>query len=554
MNLNSPIKRILAKWPLLLILLMIPAIVFAQDDKDKDKKKNPPPPPKKSASNNTKPANNPPPKQTPPNQNPPPKDGPKQGVVPAPGTPQNPPEMKGDSSRGQRPDRTSTQGGQPHDGQPNGGQQVQLHDGNATIVHSGGSGGVTTIRTDHGVTINRTAYGRRVVTVRPGGVRIVSVGHAGGFVERPLGRPGYVQRTYVVGGRSYVRVYRSYSYRGIVYQRYVPAFYFGPRFYVWAYNPWPAPVYWSWGWGRPRWFFGVYFAPAPYYPSASLWLTDYAIAANLQAAYDAQQQTDADAAQYAAQPDSGQPDLNAYGNTTVSPAVRQAIADEVQRQLNAEKNAAMNPQPAPSSASGSAPASASDQAPPALSVDQRVFVVSAPLQVYDGDQPCSLTGGDIVSRLEDSPGSDGAVAVNVLTSKPSDCRSGTKPRIQVTDLQDMQNDLRAQVDEGMKTLSQKQGANGMPPAPDAATQIPNPNGQGTPDPDAVNQLKQQQQDADQTEKEVKQNGPGGNEVKLMQSPFSLVAKQNTQPCAPPRWFPDPLAVRPPFVFTATRCF
>ena len=47
------------------------------------------------------------------------------------------------------------------------------------------------------------------------------------------------------------------------------------------------------------------------------------------------------------------------------------------------------------------------------------------------------------------------------------------------------------------------------PAPDVNT-IPNPNGQGTADPDAVNQLNQQRQDADQTEKEVGgQNGPGG---------------------------------------------
>ena len=63
--------------------------------------------------------------------------------------------------------------------------------------------------------------------------------------------PGFVQRTYVVGGRSYVRVYRNFNYRGIVYQRYVPAFYFGPRFYFWAHNPWAAPVYWRWGWGQP---------------------------------------------------------------------------------------------------------------------------------------------------------------------------------------------------------------------------------------------------------------------------------------------------------------
>ena len=194
--------------------------------------------------------------------------------------------------------------------------------------------------------------------------------------------------------------------------------------------------------------------------------------------------------------------------------MRQAIADEVQRQLDAEKNAAAN-SGNPQQAGGPA----TDSAPPALSADARVFVVSAPLQVTDGDQPCSLTAGDIVSRVEDSPGSDGAVAVSVLNSKPSDCRSGAQPRVQVTDLQDMANDLRAQTDEGLKNLSQKQGTNGMPPAPDA-TAVPNPNGQGTPDPDAANQVKQQQQDADQTEKEVGTGqggpgGPGGNEVRLL---------------------------------------
>ena len=92
------------------------------------------------------------------------------------------------------------------------------------------------------------------------------------------------------------------------------------------------------------------------------------------------------------------------------PALRQAIADEVQRQLNAEKNAASNPQAAGDNSSG-------DQAPPALAADQRVFVVSAPLQVYDGDQPCSLTAGDVISRVEDSPGNDNAVGVSVLSSK-----------------------------------------------------------------------------------------------------------------------------------------
>jgi YVTN family beta-propeller protein len=469
MGSNGVVKRILAKWPILLVFLIVPAIAFAQDDKGK---KAPPPPPKKTSS-----AKKPAKKPTPPPKN----SSVQKNTPPKPGT-QPPQNGQRDNQSGNRP---ASQG-----------QQVQTHNGTATVVR--GSGGqIRTIRTGN-VTINRTAYGRRIVTTRPGGVRIVSVGHSAGFVERPLGRPGFVQRTYVVGGRSYVRVYRNYVYRGIVYQRYVPAFYYGPRFYFWAYHPWAAQVYWRWGWGQPWWFFGVYFAPAPYYPSASLWLTDYAIAEDLQAADNAQQSANSDTSQNPP-PDSGQTNTNAYDSATVSPAMRQTIADEVQRQLEAEKMAASNP-PQP------APGSSSDQAPPALSVDQRVFVVSAPLQVYDGDQPCSLTAGDIVSRLEDTPGSDNAVAVNVLTSKTSDCRSGAKIRIQVTDLQDMANDLHAHVDDGLKILSEKQGTNGLPPAQDA-TPVPNPNGQGTLDPDAVNQLKQQQQDADQTEKEVQATAP-----------------------------------------------
>ena len=444
MKSNSTLKRILAKWPFLLLLLMMPALVLAQqDDKDKDKKKNPPPP-KNTTKTNNPPKQTPPPGHTPPPNNNPPKDGPKQGTNPPNGGQPNNGQPRGGQPNGGQAGQgvqpvqphngiPPNAGGQPNNGQPNrgnqpnngrpngfrpnpGGQQVRLHDGNATVIR-GGNSHVTTIRTSNNVTINRTDYGRRVVAVRPGGVTVVTIGNRG-FVQRPLARVGFVQRTYVVGGRSYVRVYHNYIWHGIVYQRYVPAFYYGPGFYIWAGRPWVRPVYWGWGWGRAPWFYGGYFAPAPYYVSASLWLTDYIIAENLRASYEAQQE--AIGVQYSAPPPDNSPaDAGAYSNAQVSPAIRQAIADEVQRQLDAEKNAASN-----SGNSQQGASVATDSAPPALSADSRVFVVSAPLQVTDGDQPCSLTAGDIVSRVEDSPGSDGAVAVSVLNSKPSDCRSG----------------------------------------------------------------------------------------------------------------------------------
>jgi YVTN family beta-propeller protein len=472
MSFNGGVKRIHAKWPILLAFLIVPAIVFAQESKET---KAPPPPKKSSAAK--KPAKKP---------TPPPKNSSAQK--------ENPP----------KPDAQSAQSGQHESQYPNRtppSQQIQTHNGAATVVR-GGNGQAGFIRTSN-VTISRTPYGRRVITTQPGGARIVGVGNSNGFVERPLSRPGFVQRTYVVGGRSYVRVYQNFNYRGVVYQRYVPGFYFGPRFYFWAGNPWAAPVYWRWGWGSPWWFFGGYFAPAPYYSSSSQWLTDYAIAADLQEAGDSQQSADSDTTPTTPPQDSDQPDANAYNNAAVSPAMRQSIAGEVQRQLDAEKLAASNPQQ-PS-------AFASDQAPPALSADQRVFIVSTPLQVYDGTQPCSLSDGDIVSRLEDTPDNDNTVAVSVLTSKASDCRSGAKVRMRVTTLQDFVNDLQARTDEGLKILSEKQGTSGLPPAPDT-TPVPNPNGKGTPDPDAANQLKLQQQDADQTEKEVSSSAPPSEEI------------------------------------------
>jgi hypothetical protein len=533
--------------------------------------------------------NNGQPKPTPPNGNPPPNGGkpagqPVQGGPPPNGNGGNPngrgnpngggqpnqpvqphngvpPNAGGQPPRGNPPNGQPQQGGQPPRGNPpNGGQpfagqpgqggnrnrepnhapvpppqQVHIHNGNATVIRAGGNTHVTTIRTTN-FTINRTDYGRRVVSVRPGGVTVVSIGNNRGFVQRPAARVGFVQRTYVVRGRPYVRVYRSYNYRGIAYVRYVPAYYYSPRFYIWAYNPWVRPVYFGWGWGRRApWFYGGYFAPAPFYVSASLWLTDYIIAENLRASYEAE--LDAQGQQYAPPPpDNTAADPNDYNNAEISPALRQAIADEVTRQLNAEKDAASNPQQGGDNAAG-------DQAPPALAADQRVFVVSAPLQVYDGDQPCSLTAGDVISRVQDSPGDDNAVGVSVLSSKQADCRPGAQPRIQVTDLQDMSNDLRAQTDEGLKKLSQDQGKNGLPAAPDV-TQTANPNGQGTADPDAVNQLKQQQQDADQTEKEVG-SGQGGN-VMLMPSPFS-------KPVAP--WAASlPLLWKPSIRFTLPKYF
>jgi hypothetical protein len=360
--------------------------------------------------------------------------------------------------------------------------------------------------------IHQGVRGGRTIVSERNGRTIVSTGRRGGYVQRPYltrGGRAYYQRTYVVGGRSYARVYRGYDYRGVRYYGYVPGYYYHPGFYGWAYNPWVAPVYYgpaAWGWVGTPWFgvYGGFFTPYPVYPSASLWLTDYLIAANLQAAYQAQAEANAAAAQAYAGGGAGQAPADNSGGppsggpaastqTPLSPEVKQAIADEVQQQLAAEKAAAASPQAAPSSA----------QVPDALNPGERVFVVATPLDVTapPAGQECGLTVMDVVMRLSDTPDGNQKVTASIQSSKKGDCPTGQTVVIGVQDLQEMHNHFQEQLDSGLKTLADKGGTGGLPKAPDTATtagEVPAP----TPDSGAADQLQTQQQQADQTQAQV----------------------------------------------------
>jgi hypothetical protein len=348
---------------------------------------------------------------------------------------------------------------------------------------------------------------RRIETVRPDHSRVVSMGPHRGFVERPFsGRNGraYVQRTYYAGGRPYVRVYRTSYYRGVPYYRYVPPYYFHPRFYGWAYNPWRAPIRYRWGWFGAPWysFYGGYFAPAPMYPTAALWLTDFLLAEDLRLAYEAQQEAQANAA--AAQ-ENEPPPVGGQGYTTqITPEMKQAIAEEVRAQLAAEQQGASTaPQPPP-------PGGA-EVPPTALDPARRLFVVPNDLAVSTVDgQDCQLTSGDIITRLDDTPDSNDKVRVSVSTSKAGDCSVGSTLMVDVNDLQEMQNQFGERVDAGLKTLADNSGQGGLPPAPDTGTtagEVPTP----PPDANVDGALQAQQSEADQTEKQVKQEAAQGGQ-------------------------------------------
>jgi hypothetical protein len=408
----------------------------------------------------------------------------------------------------------------------------------AKIQASYRGGHVRTVQT-HNMRIEHKAHGERKIVSQRNGRQIVATGRGRGYMQRPYYSHGgrtYVQRTYYVGGRPYVYAYRTYYYGGQPYYGYAPAYYYQPAYYGWAYNPWPAPVYYNWGWNAQPWYgyYGPYYSPYPAYPTASFWLTDYLMAENLRAAYEAQQSgslgapglpgfaadsADATAslwstddliatnllAAYGAQPYAmagGTPQAAGKGNAgqaQLSPEVKQAIADEVKKQIAAEQAAASNSQQ---------PAASGEEVPPALDPNSRIFVVSSNLDSTTSEgQDCSLTPGDVILRTGDTADDDHNVDATVKSSKKDECPVGSSIAVDVSDLQEMHNHLRETLDAGLKTLAENSGKNGLPAAPDTSTkggEVPPP----AADTNVDSELQQAQKDADQAEAEVPKDSGG----------------------------------------------
>jgi len=521
----------LLKWFALLLLIPLPVVAGADQEN-----KTPPPPPKKAAA---PPAH---PQQHPPQQNQrkpgPPGNGNAAHPGAAPGTHPGPVPA---GAPGAHPAGAPAKPGVVTNA--NGTRSVTRADGRTVnyaangrvasvttprgaVARYDGAGRVATIHTP-GMTIHHAPMGRTVVAerrdARGATYRVVSVGGHRGYVERGFVRGGqpYMRRTYVVNGRVYTRVYGGYPYRGVVYYHYVPAYYYSPGFYGWAYRPWGPPVAYAWGWGPWYASYGYYFTPYPTYAEASFWLTDFVVASTLQAAYEAQAaQAQAVAAQNAAAaaasagaagapPPGGAPVAQAGAPVALSPEVKQQIADEVRAQLAAERDAAAAPpaQPATGAAPGGTPAGAAvttaqDRVPAALDPNHRTFIVSTATnaEVADGTE-CSLSPGDVLTRIEDTPNGNQQVKVLVSSSQTNDCRSGTQLALAVDNLQDMANHFRSQMDDGLGQLAQNQGKNGLPTGPAAgAREVPEAKTQ--PDLTAVAELQKEEQEAEENEKDV----------------------------------------------------
>jgi hypothetical protein len=391
---------------------------------------------------------------------------------------------------------------------------------NGTVASIGAQGRTVNFRPDGRVSgvhtatldIQRGVRGERIIrTSRPDKSVLVSTGGRNGYLERTVvvGNRSIIQRTYVSGGRVYVRAFVAYPVFGRSLPLYVPSVYLAPAFYGWAFYPWASPVPYAWGWAGAPWFsyYSGYYQPYAVYPGASAWLADYLLSQTLANAYAMQNQAtplpgygdDFGDSSSAVQPIDGE--LYAQNDTPITPDLRNAIADEVGRQL-AYENAV---------ASGTAQQTV-EELPNSLKAD-RVFVVSTPLDVSTSDgQVCELTGGDVL-RVTSPPASDSSAAtLRVSSGKRQDCPAGVDVSISVQDLAEMQNNLRAQMDAGLETL--RSSPAGLPQAPQSAMataprptlDVPLP-----PDPNVAGLLDAQQKDAQRTELATVQAVAGSNQ-------------------------------------------
>jgi hypothetical protein len=200
----------------------------------------------------------------------------------------------------------------------------------------------------------------------------------------------------------------------------------------------------------------------------------------------------------------------------LSPEVKQAIADEVKAQLAAEREDSAHPAAAvtasntgQSNGGGAVAPTSEDQLPAALDPKHTTFVVSATLnEPTDDGTECALSGGDVVTRIQNTPDADNNVRVLVSSSQKGDCSSGSQVTVAVQDLQDMYNDFHAKMDDGLGKMADNQGKNGMPKGP-ASAKKSNPDGQVQPDLTVEADLKAQQDDATKTEKEVQDASSSG---------------------------------------------
>jgi len=350
-----------------------------------------------------------------------------------------------------------------------------------------------------------------------GQVRVVRYGNTlSGTVERTI-RPGLTSRTFISSGHVlYTHVYQHHVWhqfgRAFAYETFVPAVRYPAVYYAWALAAWPRPVTYTWGWQVQPWYpmYGSLFTPYPLYTSPDLWMTDYIIAQSLQTAYQAQTAapapeplpqgtlaapaSDPSVAAPAAQPSDAAPvpqasDVPQSSDSPPAPlAMPPAITPQVKAQLNGQIKVQLQEQ----QAAAATPATLTTQStPPALRPNHVFFQVVQPLDVPTANGHCSLKANDYIKRTGAMSNDDWKIPVVVELSRPSDCPEGLLTRIGLNDLNAMENEQEAQVQEAMQAASKSMGPNGPPSGPGVHPTLI-ADGSAAPDARAIEALRQAQ--------------------------------------------------------------
>ncbi|HLO67531.1 MAG TPA: hypothetical protein VK188_10965 [Holophaga sp.] len=357
-------------------------------------------------------------------------------------------------------------------------------------IHRTPTGAIREVRTPNGALIHHSPNGvRRVEVVRPGGGVIVAnaTGRAG-YLQRQVtwhNRP-VIQRTYVFNGVVRPRVFRPWAHGGRVYPIYVPVRHYRPAFYHWCYTPWRRPVVYHWGWRTRPWYgyYGGYWTPYPTYVSPYFWLADFLVSTTLEVAYLSQNAS------------FSEPPVVYDETTAMSPEAKQAIADEVRRQMEeARANQAADYD------------LQSSEPPPLFSRNgPKVFLVNAEVMGYDGERECPLSEGDVLQLVNPpAPGSEWA-EVSILSTRGR-CPRGSIVSVRTLDLQEMQNHMRAIVDQGLEKLQSEKGGGLAPLPPQAFGSTAAPfSDELQAENDALDQLTLAVKDANRSEQEIIQEG------------------------------------------------
>jgi hypothetical protein len=183
--------------------------------------------------------------------------------------------------------------------------------------------------------------------------------------------------------------------------------------------------------------------------------------------------------------------------------VKQAVAEEIKAAVERERDQSQSA------------AAKEDGAPGQNSIAQllgdgrpHVLVAGSDTDLTSGaGVECALSQGDVLKVAGPLPDDSTTLDASILASKGGkECAVAATVAVPVADLQEMENHMREQVDDGLGELQKTQGKKGLPAAPAGATGAPTPAafaaGAPPPDASAKSEIGEQARAADQAEGEV----------------------------------------------------